>query len=431
MRPSILVLIALAGCAVADEKLRVDPAPAELPGIREDGAILLPTQWWLRPVGQQVQLGDFPVHIALHPGGKFAAVLHCGHGKHEVVIVEVATRAIASRAAVDESFYGLAFNKGGTVLFASGSSGEVVHRFAFASGALDQHTTLPLRDAKARGIPCGLALSADGGTLYAANLWGQSVTRTLLRENKSETAELVLTEAPVSAAPAPPAGTDDPSITKRAQQLLDATDPSAPFPYACLLDEKRERLYVSLWAQAAVAVIDTKAWKIIGRWKTEEHPNEMALTRNGARIFVANANRNSVSVLDTATGAISETLVAELRPDAAPGNTPNSVALSPDEQRLYVANANINTVAVFDISAPRAARSLGSFPWAGIPPVSAPRPTANASSWRTAKAPFPGPIPKARSLASPVRAFANTSATSFPARSRSSTCPPPTNSRRR
>lgn len=125
---------------------------------------------------------------------------------------------------------------------------------------------------------------------------------------------------------------------------------------------KRARLYVSLWAQAHVAVIDTKAWKEIARWKAEEHPNEMVLSKDGAHLFVANANRNSVSVIDVESGKTVETLVAELTPDAPPGNTPNSLAISPNGERLFVANANINTVAVFEIEKPGHSRSLGFIP---------------------------------------------------------------------
>ena len=89
------------------------------------------------------------------------------------------------------------------------------------------------------------------------------------------------------------------------------------------LDEPRGRLYVSLWAQAAVAVIDTRAWKTIGRIEVEEHPNEMLLSPDGRRLFVANANRNSVSVIDLSeevsqertAAKVTETLVATLTPD--------------------------------------------------------------------------------------------------------------------
>jgi DNA-binding beta-propeller fold protein YncE len=337
---------------------------ADLPGQRPDGSVLLPNQWSLRPVGTQIAVGDFPVNLALHPGGKFAAVLHCGYGQHEIIVLDLTTRAISSRTKLAEAFYGLTFSKDGARLFCSGSAGETIQAFRFEAGQLTEPGAYPLRDPKKRGIPAGLAVSADAKTLYAANVWGHSVSRVrLAADGTAQTDELPLLDHAAPEAPTPAPTTDDPSITKRAQQLLDTTDPSSPFPYACVLDEKRGRLYVSLWAQTAVAVIDTKTFKVVGRWKTEAHPNEMLLSKDGKRLYVANANHNTVSVLDTtADGRSIETLLAELQPDSPPGNTPNSLAFGPDEKRLFVANANINTVAVFDIATPGKSRSLGFIP---------------------------------------------------------------------
>src|SRR5207253_10614574 len=102
--------------------------------------------------------------------------------------------------------------------------------------------------------------------------------------------------------------------------------------------------------QAAVAVIDLKSDQVIACWPTEEHPCEMALTRSGKFLFVANANRNTVTVLDTESGRTIETIWAALYPQSPPGSTPNSLALSPDEKMLFVANADNKIVAVFDVS---------------------------------------------------------------------------------
>jgi YVTN family beta-propeller protein len=355
------------GSRAASAVANGDPPRAftNAPGPQADGAVRLPNQWFLRPVGRQIVLGDFPVNIALPPGGKFAAVLHCGHGQHEIIVVDTATGTVVSRAAVEEAFYGLTFSADGRKLFGSGAGGEVVHAFAFKDGYLGEHSTVPLRDSSLRGIPAGLAVSADGRTLYAANLLAHSLSVVDLAADKV-VAEIALgTNAPAApgAAPRPPAASEDEAaITKRAEAALEDTKSSDPFPYGCVLDERAGRLYVSLWAHAQVAVVDARQREIIARWATEEHPNEMLLSRSGRHLFVANANRNTVSVLDTATGRTVETLLAELQPNAPPGNTPNSLALTPDEKTLFVANANINTVAVFDVSEPGRSRSLGFIP---------------------------------------------------------------------
>src|SRR5690349_11437224 len=128
MKALLVVLTSLAifaGCS-APERAREESA-IDLPGQRPGGAVRLPNQWWLRPVGKQIALGDFPVHIAVHPSGKYVAVLHSGYGQNEVITVDVAGDKIISRAAINEGFYGLAFSKDGKELFCSGAGDEVVH----------------------------------------------------------------------------------------------------------------------------------------------------------------------------------------------------------------------------------------------------------------------------------------------------------------
>ncbi len=348
------------------------PMP-ELPGGQKDGAVLLPNQWSLRPAGKQIEVGDFPVNIALHPEGQFAAVLHCGYGQHEVQILDIGAAKIVSRVNVNESFYGCTFSPDGKKLVISGSADEVLWMFAFKDGYLSEPTNIRIRPKTERGIPGGIAISKDGGTIYVANVWGQSVSRVRIAPGEDGSPSAAEIANFVFAAPVAKTGekvgepTDDPSITKRAAQILDTTSKDAPFPYACVLDEQRGRLYVSLWAQKHVAVLDLATWKEVARWEVEEHPNEMLLTKSGKHLFVANANRNSVSVVDVETGRVAETLVAELTPNAPPGNTPNSLALSPNGEQLFVANANINAVAVFEMEEPGKSRSLGFIPTGWYP----------------------------------------------------------------
>ena len=59
------------------------------PGLQPDGQTLLFNQWSLRPAGKQIPLGIFPVNMAMHPRQPWAAVLHCGFGEHEIVIVDL------------------------------------------------------------------------------------------------------------------------------------------------------------------------------------------------------------------------------------------------------------------------------------------------------------------------------------------------------
>jgi YVTN family beta-propeller protein len=305
-----------------------------LPGVQDDGSVLLPNQWSLQPAGKQVLLGDFPVNLALHPDGRWLAALHCGYGTHEVIIVDLKRQKVVSRADLDQAFYGLCFSPDGHRLFASGGEYEVVHAFDFADGYLGHHRELRVAPAEDKFIPCGLATDADGKTLYVAGPWGASVC--------------IL-----------PGETPDKRVT------LDLGKDS--YPYACLPDRSGKRLFVSLWNKADVAVIDLDERKVVDTWRTEAHPTEMALAPDGKTLYVACANSTRVSVLDTATGQGLETIACALYPSAGVGNTPNSLALTPDGEMLFVANADANNVAVFKVAEPGKAQPLGFIPTGWYP----------------------------------------------------------------
>ena len=369
---SFAVLLAATACAPTRPVSDHPAAPhsefriphSELPGTRPDGSVLLPNRWSLRPVGKQVELGDFPINVAVHPGGRFAAVLHSGYSENEIRIVDIPSAQVVSRTIVHEAFYGLEFSKDGRQLFCSGAGDEVVHAYEFQQGSLTNHQRIKLRDPKLRAIPGGLVVDGAAKRLFVANVWGNRVTRVdLLPEPQVADILLGTNVAPLSIPPVPPSSDfDNDAANKREEASLYQTGPDDAFPYACRLDEKRQRLYVSLWAQAAVGVIDLKSEQLVARWPTQEHPCEMLLTRSGKLLFVANSSRNTVTVLDTDSGNALETIWAALYPKAPPGSTPNSLALSPDEKTLFVANADNNTVAVFDVEKPGKSRSLGFIP---------------------------------------------------------------------
>jgi YVTN family beta-propeller protein len=341
------------------------------PGRRPDGSVLLPNQWSLHPVGRQVELADFPVNIAVHPEGRYAAVLHAGYSEHQILVVDWQAGQVVSRFPIHEAFYGLEFSKDGKILVCSGAGDELLHKFTFREGKLTDHTRIKLREPKQRGVPAGLALNSAGTKAFVANIWGNSVSSVGLHSGTEPRSVLLGTnldagaEAPIR----PSTDPDTAAAQKRAEAALYERDASGTFPYACRLDEARHRLYVSLWSRARVAVIDVDSFKVLAQWPTQDHPCEMLLTHSGKVLFVANASRNSVTVFDTLTGRTLEVISSALYPEAPPGSTPNSLALAPDERTLFIANADNNTVAVFDVTTPGRSRSLGFIP-AGWYPTS-------------------------------------------------------------
>lgn len=306
-----------------------DPLARRRPGVQQDGLILLPNQWSLAPVGKQIALGDFPVQIALHPSEPWAAVLHAGYGTHEVVVIDLHKQAVVSRAALDQAFYGLAFDSQGGALFASGGEHGVVHRFTFEKGYLGDRMEIALAQEGRPFVAGGMACDREGRELFVANTYGHSLAAVALE--KSHGVRYLELEA-------------------------------ESYPYTVLPSHDGKSLYVSLWGRAAVAVVDRANLNLVQLWQTDLHPTELALSPDQTRLFVACANSNVVVVLDTTDGKPQEVISAALYPRSPPGTTPNSLSLSEDGKVLWIANADNNNLAAFDVTRPGHSRSLGYIP---------------------------------------------------------------------
>lgn len=356
MVPSPLARCFIAGAvgAVLASAALSAAEPVSWPGQKSDGSVLLPNQWTIRPTGRQVAVGDFPVNLALHPDGKFLAVLDCGYSQHEVRILDVRTQAVVARQPLAEAFYGLAWSPDGRQLYASGASAEVIHVLNFKDGQLTTQGALRLRAEQEHGVPAGLTVSPNGKFLYVAEAWGQRVLKVSATSGKIEwQCEL-----------APPL--ENAVMDHEGVRQLPSAHPEAPFPYTCVLDAKHHRVYVSLWAKRTVLVLDEPSGQILARWPVGEHPNAMLLSRDG-RLFVAESNRNTVSILDPASGHTLEQLSSSTDPSAPPGSMPIGLALSPDGELLFIANANNNNVAVFSLADAQHSQSLGFIPVGWFP----------------------------------------------------------------
>ncbi|MDX2038971.1 MAG: SMP-30/gluconolactonase/LRE family protein [Isosphaeraceae bacterium] len=331
----------MGGASLAQEVVKPRDEKTVWPGLTAAGSVLLPNGWSLRPAGNQALVGDFPVAVAVHPSRPILAVLHAGWGEHEVVMLEQKSGKVISRAALKETFTGLAFSKTGDRLYVSGAFDDVVYRYDHADGYLSNRVDFayPAPRPKpadpnevAQRVPAGLAVAADGG-FWVANVFGHSIA-------KFGPDGALAGEWPLG---------------------------DSSFPYALALDETRNRLFVSLWNKASVAVVDTAAGKLVGTWTTQEHPNEMLLAKDGKTLYVANANRNTVSVIDTETGRALETIGTAIDPKAPSGSTPSSLALSADEKVLFVANANTNDLAVVNVEKRGESTPLGFIPTGWYP----------------------------------------------------------------
>ncbi|MFF3684430.1 beta-propeller fold lactonase family protein, partial [Streptomyces sp. NPDC002187] len=100
------------------------------------------------------------------------------------------------------------------------------------------------------------------------------------------------------------------------------------------------RVYVANGNDATVSVIDTATNTVTTTIPVGSGPTGVAVTPDGTRVYVANGNDATVSVIDTATNTVTTTIPV--------GNVPIGVAVTPDGTRVYVTNINDATVSVID-----------------------------------------------------------------------------------
>jgi YVTN family beta-propeller protein len=175
--------------------------------------------------------------------------------------------------------------------------------------------------------PTGLAVTSDGATLVTANNLGDSVT--IVRGLRDS----------------------------RRMERVDLHHPGKPaeniYPYgvALLGSGKNARAYVSCWNDSSVTVIPLSGKSAVLKYvAVDRHPTAMMPNAAGTRLYVANSNADSVSVIDTASDQEIERIDVRLAENALPGASPEGLAVSEDEKTLYVANAHSNAVAVVALS---------------------------------------------------------------------------------
>jgi YVTN family beta-propeller protein len=103
--------------------------------------------------------------------------------------------------------------------------------------------------------------------------------------------------------------------------------------------------------EGSVTVINPSNGKILKEIVAGLHPNEIISDRQGKYVYITNSNSDNVSVINTQTDQIDETISVRLQPEINSffGDSPNGLCLSSDEKTLFVANGMDNAIAVIKL----------------------------------------------------------------------------------
>jgi YVTN family beta-propeller protein len=123
------------------------------------------------------------------------------------------------------------------------------------------------------------------------------------------------------------------------------------YPYGVVLSKDGSTAYVSNWGEQSVTVIDTASATVLDTIAVGTHPSAMVLSPDGSTLYVANSDSDTISVIETDGDRVAGTIDLAPFAGARVGASPNALAIAPDGQTLYVANAGDNDVAVVRLAA--------------------------------------------------------------------------------
>ena len=284
----------------------------------------------MTPVGKHEYVGSYPIQMETSADGKFAFVSTIGF-RQFISVVRVADGKVIQQLPFPRPGQGLYYGitRHGNTLFASrGAQNKVTAYEIGADGKLTQ--TFEMLDVPARGAPmqdiAGIAASEDGLRLYAVN------NQTTVESNFQGAV----------------------TVFNIAQKQTEFKFKTSGFPLSIaaihtgpFIDRK---IYVSSERDGTVIAYDPVKGQHVASISTGAQPNSILLSKNNSRLYVANGGSDTISVIDTMTDRVMNTIL--LRPPGAhalPSAGPVGLALSPDQKSLYVALSDMNCIAVINL----------------------------------------------------------------------------------
>ncbi len=344
-----------------------------------------PANQLVTPAGTVVELpGMRPQALALSPDGRLLVTAGL---THELVVLDPSTRKILQHVPLPAdqipagalpapeilapigksqlSFTGLAFSPDGSRIYMANVNGDIK-----VFGVQADHTVVPLfsfplpaanAPLRAAEIPAGIAVSPDGKRIYVAF----NLSNRLAELDAATGYVLWMWDVGVAPYDVALAGRKV-YVSNWGGRRPDASSLTGPAGRGTLVrvDDR------SIASEGSVSVIDldpnpdrqSPAKEIL----TGRHAGALALSPNGRWLVVANTGDDNLSVIDTHTDKIIETICTRLNPGDPVGAQPNALAFDKSGKTLFACNGTQNAIALFEFR-PGKSRLLGLIPAGWFP----------------------------------------------------------------
>lgn len=376
VRPArnFILLLPAAGLLYGAIRLAAKPADRSpdtaIIGKQADGTYFVPTGQTLNPAGKNITFDGRPVDMALRPDGKILALM-C---QRELRLFDTQTQQFLPDVLPGaHDFGGIAWSRDGHTLYTTGKAtvrsngratptGVVFVTHFDEGGKVTQSRPigfalksriLPNRNAK-DSQPCGLALSPDEKTLYVTLFNNGTLAAVDLSTYDAATGRTAMVEAPVGSSPERVVVSRDGSkvyVANRGGKLPEAGD-TLDEDDPVVVDPKTYKASTGTVSVVSAAQIAADAEHAVTKTiSVGLQPTDMTFSPDGSRLFVANANNDSVSVIGADTDTVVETIATSPAPGRLAAGSPNGLAVGKDGGTLYVTLGGDNAVAVLSLDA--------------------------------------------------------------------------------
>jgi len=343
---ALMVVSFVAGCAHIqpdnDRSSKTAKYPEEffekaVVGPLDDGAYVVASTQVVSPGGKTLEFPSRPVDLALSPDGSLLAV----KGRREILFMDVHAEAIQQTLPMEKegaSFHGIAWESDGSKVWVTTAGRFLLGATRAENGTFKwtDEFELPGPEEKGPSAPGGFFLDNERGLIYVA--LSRNNTIGVFDRNQRR----LVAQIEVGIAPYTVIGKGSRAYVTnwggRRPQAGELTGPTSESEV--LIDER------GVACSGTVSVIDTVSNTVIAEIPVGLHPCGMAFSPTGNRLYVANANSDTVSVIDTDSLQVLATWDVRPLPELPFGSAPNAVAVSADGQRVFVANGGNNCVAV-------------------------------------------------------------------------------------
>ena len=363
-RLAIALSLAIAAGCKTESRLERTTEPV---GPVDSTRVVLPVSQILTPSGNQVDLpGIRPQAIALSPDGRLLVT----SGKTNRLIVmnpetgqilqqvplpsdktkepppDVSSHILQPEKEAQLSFTGLIFSSDGKRIYLANVNGSVKVFSVGNNGEVSPLFSIPLphtQTLRTNEIPSGLAMSADGALLYVVlNLSNQLMEMDARTGKPGRLFDVGVAPYDVVLV------RGKAYVSNWGGRRPDADSVTGPAGRGTLVRVDPKRYIAN---EGSVSVIDLHAGKVAAEILLGLHPSAMALSPSGSFLVVANAASDTLSVVDTSSDRVVETISLKWQPQDYFGASPNALAFDPSGKWLYVCNGTQNAIAVIEFHA--------------------------------------------------------------------------------